>query len=326
MIKLSRAALAIGLVSLCAALPALAQPYPSKPITMIVPLPVGTASDLLARIVGDGLTKIYGQQVVVLNQPGAGGLIGSTALTKAEPDGYTLALIAPPHLIGPLLQLKPPYRPIQDIAAVSHVASIPNVIVVAPNVPAKTLRELIQLVKAQPGKFNFASFGEGTVGHIGAEIFNLAGGLKAVHVPFKGLGPIASAMAQGEVHYFVPATTTAVGLIRGSGGRLRALAATSTKRSLAFPDVPTVAEAGVPGAAFDSWYGIVGPAGLPPEMIEKLNADIRSVLQQADTKEKFKNQDALLSDDPSSGAFTRLLKSEYARFQKLVKDAGIERQ
>jgi tripartite-type tricarboxylate transporter receptor subunit TctC len=326
MTSFSRAAVAVALVSLCAALPAVAQPYPSKPINMIVPLPVGTASDLLARIVGEGLSKIYGQQVVVLNQPGAGGLIASTALTKAEPDGYTLALIAPPHLIGPLIQLKPPYRPIEDITAISHVASIPNVIVVAPNVPAKTLRELLQIVKAQPGKFNYASFGEGTVGHIGAEILNLAGGLKAVHVPFKGLGPIASAMTQGEVHYFVPATTTAVGLIRGSGGRLRAIAATSTKRSLAFPDVPTVAEAGVPSAAFDSWYGIVGPAGMPPEVVNKLNTDIRSVLQQADTKEKFKNQDALLADDPSPEAFTRLLKSEHTRFQNLVKDAGINRQ
>lgn len=326
MIKFSPMSVAAGFAALLAAAVATAQPYPTKPINMIVALPVGTASDLLARIVGQGLSKIYGQQVVVVNMPGAGGLIGGGALVKAEPDGYTLGVISPPYLIGPLLQAKAPYRPLEDIAPIIKVASIPNVIVVSANVPAKTLREFVALVKSQPGKFNYASFGVGTVGHIGAEILNVAGGMNAVHVPFKGMGPISGAMVQGNVHYFVPATTTAIGLLRGTDGRLRALAATSPERSLAFPNVPTVAEAGLPAAEFDSWYGIVAPARTPAGIVAKLQADIAKVLRDPQTKEQLARQDAHLEANPTSEAFTKLLKSEYARLQKLVKDAGIQTQ
>lgn len=326
MMKLLRRSVAAGVAALLVTMPVAAQPYPTKPISMIVSLPVGTASDLLARIVGQGLSKVYGQQVVVVNMPGAGGLIGSGALVKAEPDGYTLGVVSPPYLIGPLLQAKAPYRPLEDIAPVIKVASIPNVIVVSASVPAKNLREFVALVKAQPGKFNYASFGVGTVGHIGAEILNFAGAMQAVHVPFKGMGPISAAMVQGNVHYFVPATTTAIGLLRGTDGRLRALAATSPGRSLAFPDVPTVAEAGMPAAEFDSWYGIVAPRGTPPQIVAKLNADIAKVLRQSATMEQFARQDAHLDANPTSEAFTKLLASEYARFQKLVKDAGIQTQ
>src|SRR5574340_634155 len=282
MMKRLRYSVTAGLCLACVTAVTAAQPYPSKPITMIVSLPAGTASDLLARIVGQGLSKFYGQQVSTLNLPGAGGLIGGMALVKAKNDGYTIGIISPPHIIGPLVQAVAPYHPLKDMVPVIHVASVPNVIVVGLGTHINSMRELIASVKADSSKFNFASFGVGTTGHIAAELLNVTGGIKPVQVPFKSLGPIMGAMVQGQVLYFVPATITALGLISGSNGRLRALAVTSNRRSLAFPDVPTVAEAGYPDAQFDSWYGVAVPAGTARAIVERLNMDIAKVLQMPD--------------------------------------------
>jgi tripartite-type tricarboxylate transporter receptor subunit TctC len=308
-----------------AATAAPAQQYPAKPIRMIVPLPPGTASDLLARTVGTVLSERYHQQIVIDNRPGAGGLIGSTLLTKARADGYTLALVAAPHLASPLLQREPPYRPLEDITPIVELASIPNVVVVAPNLPVKTLPELIALVKANPGRYNYASFGIGTVGFISAEILNAASGMKAVHVPFKDLGSISAEMVAGRVHYFVPTTTSAHTMFRGNAG-VRGIAVTSVKRSAMLPDLPTVQELGLPAAQSEGWFGIVAPASLPRKLVAKLNADIVKVLHEPDTKEKFARLDAAIVDDTSAEAFGRLLKSEFARYRKLFKDSGIQPQ
>ena len=304
-------------VLLLAAAAALAQSFPDKPIRMIVPLPPGTASDFLARTLGQSLADAYRQQVVVDNRPGAGGLIGSGIVAKAAADGYTLAMVAPPHLMAPLLQAEPPYRPLQDFTAIIEVAATPNIVVVAPNVPAKNVQELIALAKAKPGQFNYASGGYGTSAHVATELFNLAGGIKAVHVPFKMIGDVTAELLAGRIHYLVFAAPTSLVLLRADS-RLRAIAVTSARRSGAFPDLPTVAEAGLPEAQSEAWFGIVAPAGVSRTVVTKINADVVSILRQQQTQEKFARQGAELVDDTTPGGFARLLKSEYARYGNLI--------
>jgi tripartite-type tricarboxylate transporter receptor subunit TctC len=320
-----RASKAAGLAALLAAAIAAAQPFPDKPVRMIVPLPPGTASDFLARTLGQTLSDAYKQQVVVDNRPGAGGLIGSGIVAKATPDGYTLAMVAPPHLVGPLLQSNPPYRPLDDFAAVIEVASLPNIVVVAASVPAKNVQELIALIKSKPGQFNFGSAGIGTAAHLGAEILNRAGGLKAVHIPFKLIPDVLTEMSAGRVHYVVFTAPAALTLLRGDA-KLRAIAVTGAKRSAAFPDLPTVAEAGLPEAVSDVWFGIIAPASTPRRIVAQLNADIVKILRVPETKEKFARQGAELADDTTPEGFSKLLKSEYVRYQKLIKDAGLKQQ
>ena len=302
-----------------------AQQFPERPIRMVVPLPPGTASDFLARTLGQRLADIYKQQVVVDNRPGAGGLIGSTIVAKASADGYTLAMIAPPHVVGPLLQKEPPYRPLDDFAAVIEVASLPNVIVIAPSVPAKNLQELVALIKPRPGEFNYASVGFGTSSHLAPEILNRAAGLKVVHVPFKVIPDVMSEMAAGRVHYTVFTAPASLTMLRGDP-KLRAIAVTSARRSATFPDLPTVTEAGFPEATSDAWFGIVAPAGTPKKIIAQINADVIKVLREPETKEKFLRQGAEFVDDTTPDGFGRLLKTEYLRYQKLIKDVGIKPQ
>lgn len=320
-----RAARAAGLAALLAPAIAAAQPFPDKPVRMIVPLPPGTASDFLARTIGQSLSETYKQQVVVDNRPGAGGMIGSGIVAKSTPDGYTLAMIAPPHLVAPLLQKEPPYRPLEDFTAVIAVASLPNVIVVAPSVPAKNVQELVALAKAKPGQLNYASVGFGTLAHLSAEILNSAAGISVVHVPFKVIPDVITEMLAGRVHYLSFTAPSALGMLR-SEPKLRAIAVTSAKRSAALPDLPTVAEAGLPAAQSDGWFGIVAPARTPLKIVAKINADVVKVLREPETKEKFARQGAEFVDDTTSAGFDKLLKSEYVRYQKLIKDAGLKQQ
>lgn len=322
--KSSCAMIKFGFAALFLAAAAVAQQFPDKPIRMIVPLPPGTASDFLARTLGLKLSDAYKQQIVVDNRPGAGGLIGSGMVAKATPDGYTLAMVAPPHLVAPLLQAEQPYRPLEDFAAVIQVASIPNVIVVAPGVPAKSAQGLVALAKAKPGEFNFASLGFGTSSHLAAEIFNLAAGIKVIHVPFKLMADVNTETLAGRIHYFVFTAPAALTLLRD--GKLRPLAVTTARRSATFPELPTVAEAGLPAAESDAWFGVIAPAGTPHRIVNRINADILKILREADTKEKFARQGAELVDDTSPAGFARLLQSEYVRYQKLVKDSGLKPQ
>lgn len=323
--KLSRISIVAGFAVLLAAGIAAAQHFPDRPVRMIVPLPPGTASDFLARTVGQSLSDAYRQQVVVDNRPGAGGLIGSGIVAKATPDGYTLAMIAPPHVVAPLLQKEPPYRPLEDFTAVIAVASLPNVIVVAPNVPAKNIQELVALAKAKPGQLNYASMGFGTLAHLSAEIFNSAAGISVVHIPFKVIPDVITELAAGRVHYLSFTAPSALGMLR-SEPKLRAIAVTSAKRSATLPDIPTVAESGLPAAQSDGWFGIVAPAGTPLKIVAKINADVVKILRDPETKEKFARQGAELIDDTTPGGFDKLLKSEYVRYQKLIKDAGLKQQ
>ena len=316
--------LAAMLVLMFVAGVAAAQKFPERPIRVIVPLPPGSASDFLSRTLSGPLTELYGQQVVVDNRPGAGGLIGSGILAKATGDGYTYAMVAPPHTVAALLQKNPPYHPLRDFTMVMEVASIPNIIAVTPGLPARNLKELVALLKADPSKYNYASLGVGTLAHIGAEIFNQAAGVRTVHVPFKVVPDVLSETVSGRVHYLVFTVPTISPVVRD--GRLRALAVTSAKRNPAFPNIPSVVEEGLPAARSDGWFGLLGPAGVPKKIVAQLAADVKKIITEPRIRETFAKQGAEAAVDSGPEAYDKLMKSEYERYVKLVKDVGMQVQ
>lgn len=298
--------------------------FPTRRICLIVPFSAGTGSDFFARTVGQALTEIYKQQVVVDNRPGAGGLIGGTLVSKSGTDGYTLGLASTSHVVGPLLQKRPPYRPIEDFTAIAQLASVTSVVVVAPNVQAKNVKELVALAKSKPGQFNFASVGAGTAAHLSAEIFNRAAGIKVVHVPFKTIADVYAETLASQVHYLVfvmPAVTPML-----KDGRLRALAVTSAARSEALPSVPTVREAGLPAAESDTMFGVVAPAGVPRNLVAKLHTDIVGVLRRPETRTRFATQGGVPAVDTTPADYARRLKSDYETFRKLVQEIGLQPQ
>jgi tripartite-type tricarboxylate transporter receptor subunit TctC len=313
-----------GVVAALAAAAAAAQSYPSRPIRLVVPFPPGTASDFLGRTIGAGLTDLYKMQVVVDNRPGAGGLVGTPIVLSATPDGYTLGLFAPPYLTSPMLQKKEPYRSLQDGLPVVQVAGIPNVIGVSLAVPAKTLKEFIAYARGRPGELNYASVGVGSISHLSAEIFNGAAGVKTVHVPFKLLADGWGEIFSGRVHLFVFTGPSSVPMVKD--GRVRALAVSTAKRIAALPDVPTVAEAGLPAAEHTAWFGVFVPAATPKSLVGKLAADVKAVLRDPLTRQRFETQGAEPVEDSSPEAFAKLVRSEHARYSKLIKDAGIQPQ
>lgn len=315
---------AVFLVALLAAAGAAAQQYPGRPIRLVVPFPPGTASDFLGRTIGAALGDLYKVQVVVDNRAGAGGMIGTTIVTTATPDGHTIGLFGSPYLTAPMLQTKPPYRPFEDGAPITQVAGIPNIVGVSLHVPVKTLQEFIAYAKARPGELNFASVGVGSIAHFGAEILSSAANLRTVHVPFKILADGWNEMFAGRVHFFVFAAPAAVPMVRDN--RVRAIAVTTPKRIAALPDVPTVAEAGLPAAEHVAWFGIFAPAGTPKALVTKLAADLNTILRDPQTRQRFSNQGAEPVETSSPEAFLALLKSENVRYLKLIKDAGIKPQ
>lgn len=298
-----------------------AEAYPSKPIRMVVPFPPGAASDFLARTIGQKLADIYKQQIVIDNRPGAGGLIGSQIVLKAAPDGYTMALVGQPQISNVLIREPKPYDPLKDFAAVSLVASLPNVIVVGSGVPAKNVTELIALAKAKPGSLNFGSAGIGSSSHLAAAMFVSAAGIQAVHVPFKVLSDVFGEMTAGRVHFYIFPLPAAMPMLKE--GRLRAIAVATPKRAVALPDVPTTAESGFPQYQSDSWFGIVAPAGTPKKIIARFNADTVQVLQEADTQERFLKQGAEPRSSSPEG-FHKLQSDEYNRLAKLIKEIGMK--
>jgi tripartite-type tricarboxylate transporter receptor subunit TctC len=300
------------------------QGFPTRPLRLVVPFPPGTASDFLGRTLGAALGDLYKVQVVVDNRPGAGGLIGTSIVIQATPDGHTMGLFGSPYLTSPMLQAKPPYRPFEDGAPVTQVAGIPNIVGVSLHVPAKTLQEFIAYAKARPGELNFASVGVGSIAHFGAEIVSSAAGLKTVHVPFKILSDGWNEMFAGRVHFFVFAAPAAVPMVRDN--RVRALAVTTPKRIPALPEVPTVAEAGLPAAEHVAWFGIFVPAGTPKSIVNKLATDITAIVREPQTKQRFSNQGAEPIENSSPEAFLKLLKTETVRYERVIRDAGIKPQ
>jgi len=297
--------------------------YPDKPIRMIVPFSSGSASDFLARALGQKLNELYGQQIVIDNRPGAGGIVGSTMIAKAAPDGYTLAMIGQPFLINAILQKDPPYRALEDVVAIAQVAALPNVLVVAPGLPVKTAGDLIALAKSKPGDLNFGSLGIGASSHIAGEAFKTAAGINVVHVPFKVVGDIFTEMVSGRVHMYMFPLPAVMPMLKD--GKLHVLAVGTLQKVPSLPGVPTIAESGLPGFQSQSWFGVVAPTKLPRAIVQQLSRDINAILQQADTRERFLRQGA----DATVGSpedFQKLMQSEFAKYQKLVKDAGISAQ
>jgi tripartite-type tricarboxylate transporter receptor subunit TctC len=309
--------LVVSLAAACAS----AQSYPVRPVRVIAPFTAGSAIDTLARVIGQKLADSWGQQMVIDNRVGANGIIGTEAAAKSPADGYTLyfgnisTLAVNPHLYSKLS-----YDPVKDFEAVSLTASIPVVLVVHPSLPAKSVKELIALAKAHPGQLNYASGGIGSAQHLPMEMLRVAAGINLVHVPYKGLGPAYSDVLGGQVPMMFSGVSNVVPYRKS--GRLRVLAIGSPKRSPALPDVPTVAESGVPGFSFDAWSGYLAPAGTPKEVIAKLHADITRTLGVREVQEKLSS----LGLDLVGGTgeeFAALIKTDLARFGKLVKEAGI---
>ncbi len=300
---------------------AFAQQYPSKPLRVIVPWPPGQATDLSARLVAQKVSESIGQPIVADNRPGAGGIIGTEAAAKAAPDGYTLlAGSSGPLSINPLLQ-KVPYDPEKSFAPVSLIATVPYVLVTAPGFPASSARELIALVRANPGKYTFASSGTGATTHLITEVFNSRANLQAIHVPYKGSGPSLTDVMGGQVAYTIETMAAVVSNVRA--GRLKALAITSAQRNAALPDVPTVAEAAdMPGFNMIAWIGYLAPAGTPSEIVNRLSGEVQKALASPDVRERY----ATLGLDPTSTTpddLAKLMRDESVRYADIIRRANI---
>ena len=295
--------------------------WPSKPIRMIVPFTAGSASDVLGRIVGQRLSEMWGQQLVIDNRPGAGGLIGSELTRQAAPDGYTLAMVGQPHLSNVLLREDKPYDPLKDFTAISFVASNPNVIVLARTVNVTTIPELIALAKAKPGALNYGSAGVGSSSHLAGALFVSKAGINVVHVPFRIGADSRSALIAGTIHFYVYPLPAIVGMIKA--GTLKALAVGSPKRAEALPEVPTSAEAGFGEYQSESWFGIIAPRGLPKRLVTRINADTVSVLQEPATREKIVQQGAQPGFGPPEH-FANMQRDEYAELALLIKQIGMK--
>jgi tripartite-type tricarboxylate transporter receptor subunit TctC len=301
---------------------AMAQAYPNRPIRLVIPWPPGQATDLAARIVADKLSQQLGQPVVPDNRPGAGGSIGTDAVAKAAPDGYTLlAASSGPVSIMPNLQ-KTPYEPLKDFAAVSLVAAAPFALVSAPSFPAQSAKELVALVRANPDKYTFSSSGTGATAHLFSELFHSMAKIKSRHVPYKGSAPAMTDVMNGQIDYTIETVASVVGHVKS--GRLRAYGVTTARRSSALPDLPPLAEAAeIPGYDAAAWIGYTAPAGTPREVLARLSTEIGRAMQAADLKERY----LALGLEPASNTpdeFAALLRREQERYASIIKGANIK--
>ena len=310
---------ALPLIASLAAGASLAQDYPSRPVRMVVPFSPGGSTDVLARIVGQKLTERSGQPVIIENRAGAGGNIGAEQVARSAPDGYTLLLGGVPHAISASLYSKLPYDMARDLAAIAEVASFPSAIVLHPSLPANSVKELIALARARPGQLSFGSAGNGSPNHLSLELFQTMAGVRMVHVPYKGSGQLVGDLLAGQVQLASMGLPVAVPHVQS--GKLRAIAVTGAARSSLLPEVPTVSEAALPGFEVTSWYGVFAPAGLPADIVAKLNSEIGSVVTAAEVKERL----AALGAEPSVKSpdqFGRYVRQEIAKWAKVVKDSG----
>jgi tripartite-type tricarboxylate transporter receptor subunit TctC len=311
-----------ALLTFCACAAA-AQSFPSKPIRIIVPFTPGSATDTMARPVAEKLAASLGQQVLVENRPGAGGSIGIAALSKSPADGYTLAVISTGHVVNPVLYANLPYDTLRDFNGVSPLASLPSVLVVSPALGARNVLELVAMAKSRPGQLNYATAGVGSGAHISAEKFRMAAGIEAVHVPLKGSPESLTETMGGRTHFTWTPISTAVGQIRG--GQLLALAVSTPRRSPAFPEVPTIAEAGFPRGEFNFWVGMLAPAGTPRDIVQRLNREIQRALQSPDMSERL----AKLGAEPMSMSpeqFDSFIKEEYDVLGEVMRASGVKAQ
>jgi tripartite-type tricarboxylate transporter receptor subunit TctC len=299
---------------------ALAQSYPNHPIKLLVPWPPGQATDVAARMVAERLTPVLGQPLVVDNRPGAGGMVGSEVAAKSPADGYTvLAGSSGPISISPNVQ-KIAYDPLKDFSAISLIAINPFVLVVNPAIPAKNVRELVALLRANPGKYSFASSGSGATSHLMSVLFNSMAEVNAVHVPYKGSSQSITDVVNGQIAYTIETVPAVAGLVKA--GKLRALGVTSTKRAEAMPEVPTIAES-LPGYEMFGWIGLMAPAGTPREIVDRLSAETRKIMQDPEIKKRF----LAAGMEPAGNTpaeFTEFLKKQNDRYRSIVKQSGVK--
>ena len=308
--------LSMGACAACAA-----DAYPVKPIRIIITVAPGGGADITARAVGQKLTEAWGQQVIVDNRPGGNGIVGMDIAAHSTPDGYTIV----EGTIGPVavntsLYSKLPYDPVNDFAPVARAVSALNVLVVHPSLPVHSVKELIAYAKANPGKLTFGSSGVGFADHLAGELFNTLAGVKMLHVPYKGGAPAMIDLVGGNIQLIFATVSTALASMKAN--RIRALAVTSAKRVEQFADLPTVAEAGVPGFAVDNWYGFQAPRGVPKAIVAKLHAEINRVLVLPDVKERLAELGIFPFTLPTPEAYGDYIKSEIVKYAKVVKDSG----
>ena len=299
-----------------------AQPYPNKPIRIIAPFPPGGVADVLARALQPGLQEALGQQVIIDNKPGAGGNIGADLVAKADPDGYTLLLASAGILtINEFLYSKMPFDPAKAFAPITVVGDMPNIVVVNPKTGLKTLKELIDKAKAEPGKLNFGSAGNGTTTHLAVVLLEQAAKIKLAHVPYKGAAPAVQDLVAGQIDGLVDNPPLVLGHIRS--GALTALAWAAPQRMAILPDVPTAAEAGLPGFEASSWFALVAPAGTPKEIVDRLNAETAKILKDPKMVETFAARGVRLVGN-SVASFTAFIPPERARWGEIVKTSGVK--
>lgn len=303
--------------------PGAAPAYPVKPIRLVVPFPAGASSDVVGRMLGQKISERLGEQVVADNRAGAGGNLGIGIVAKSAPDGYTIVLATASIAVSPSLYSNLGYDPVRDLAPVARLTSIPNIMIVHPSVPAKTLRQFINLARASPGKLNFGSGGAGTTNHLANELLKHLEKISIVHVPYKGVTQAMTAMMGGEVDEVVMPVTTAIQQIRA--GKVRALAVLTELRIATLPDVPTAKEAGVNGFTMPVWYGMFAPAATPRDIVSRLNLELVRALEAPDIRERLAAQGV----DPWPGTpeqLGELLRADITRYGTIVRSAGLPRQ
>ncbi len=307
-------------IAVVAAQAAHAQPYPAKPVKIIAPFAPGGGTDFIARLIAQKLTEKLGTQVLVENKPGAGGNLGAEQAVKSPADGYTLLLVAGSYTVNPSLY-KLSFDPVNDITPIIQLSQGPFIVTVNPSVPAKTLKELIDLVRSQPDKLSYASAGSGSITHLASAMFVDMAKLKIVHIPYKGTGPALNDAIAGNVQVLFGSPSTTIPHVKS--GRLRALAVTTTKRISAAPDVPTVAEAGLPGYEVVLWHGLVGPKGLPRPIVDRINAEANQILK-APEMDKLLATDGVAAAGGTPEQFAATIKSDIERWRKVVQQAGVK--
>jgi tripartite-type tricarboxylate transporter receptor subunit TctC len=322
--QLALASTAVALSALPAVGPfatsAMAQAWPSKPITLIVPFPAGGTTDVLARALADKLTPALGQSVIVESKPGAGATLGADFVAKSKPDGYTLLVGAVHHTIASSVYKKLPYDFQKDLLPITTIALVPNVLVVNPSTPAKNVAELVALLKAKPGFYTYGSNGNGTAQHLIGTQFQNATGTEMVHIPYKGSGPLATDLLGGQIAMSFDTVTPVLPHIKA--GKLRPLAVTTAKRSSALPDVPTLDEAGLKGFNIGTWFGVLAPTGTPKELVARLNAEMVKIIQSPEFRKRMEE----IGAEPignSTDHMAQQIKDETDKFAKLVKDAKV---
>jgi len=318
---IGRASLILGVAAMTAGTVHAQQDYPSKPIRMVVGVAPGGATDILARAVGARMTEVFKQTVVVENRPGANHIIGGELTTKSPKDGYTIQMVPEGFVINASVYVKLPFDPLKDFSPIAIVANVPNVLVVHPSLPVRNVKSFIAIARSRPGELNYGSSSVGSPSHMSGELFKVMAKVDIVHIPYKGQALAITDLIGGQIQFLFPSIPSSVGHIRSK--RLVPIGVTTAQRATALPDVPTIAEGGMPGYEVSGWYGVIGPAGLPPAVVGRLNKEINTWLQIPETRKQLSSEGA----EPRTGSpedFGAAMASDLQKWAKVVAAAGIK--